>query len=367
MGRRVALVALGLALVGTPVALMNRKSPGYAPTPEAARLYKEGQWHYYQLTAEAHEKALDYLNRAVQVDPKFVQPYGEMMALYTWLFIPGITNEQIRLQKVREIADKALAINPNSAEGYTALSWCRFLERDWRGAEEEIQRAIRYNPDFGIAHDIYCFYLSMQGRFEEAKLEGQRAVKLRSPEARRASAIIASWPFIAERRFDLAIIQLQSVLELEPNFTFGLNYLASCHEANSDIVAAIDIFRADALQGATNPDKVLAVCRELRDAFDAQGQQGYYRKWIELVLAQDSQPEAEWVLTTNPLDLAAAYSMLGEKAKALDLLEEIFDRPQVWHQLKFMPQFDRLHDESRFKVLLKKAGLEQLGSGGLPL
>jgi tetratricopeptide (TPR) repeat protein len=68
----------------------------------------------------------------------------------------------MRLERVREIADKALAINPNSPEGHTALSWCRFLERDWRGAEEAIRKAIKLNSDFALAHDIYCFYLSMQ-------------------------------------------------------------------------------------------------------------------------------------------------------------------------------------------------------------
>jgi tetratricopeptide (TPR) repeat protein len=128
IARKLAFAAAAAALV--VATLLFSSSRHYAPDPEAVRLYKEGQWHYNELAPEAHEKAFDYLNRALRADPKFVQPYGELMALYTWLMMPGITNEQMRLERVREIADKALAINPNSPEGHTALSWCRFLERD---------------------------------------------------------------------------------------------------------------------------------------------------------------------------------------------------------------------------------------------
>ncbi len=353
------LLMMAVTLLATALVSWKGSKPGHTPSPEALELYKEGQWQYSQLTPEAHVKAHTYLTQAVQVDPSFVQPYGEMMALYTWLMIPGITNEQIRLQKVREIADKALAIDPNSVEGHTALSFCRFLERDWHGAEGEIQRAIQVNPNFALAHDIYCFYLSMQGRTKEAHLEGQRAVELRPPDSRRATAIIASWPFMAERRFDLAIVQLQRVMELDPKFSFGLTYLGSCYLAQSNFVAAIDTFKTCALQSAADSDRVLAIFRALRGAYDTQGEQGYFRKWIELMLAEDLLPEEERVLSDNVgPTLAGAYARLGETDKALKELEDHFDEPQIWHQIKFIPEYDTLYDEPRFIALVKRAGLE---------
>jgi len=82
-----------------------------------------GRWYYNQLTSEAHKKAFDYLNQAVELDPQFVQPYRELTALYVWgrqgLF--STSEEQIR--KTKEIADKLLTMDPNLAEGDTALSW----------------------------------------------------------------------------------------------------------------------------------------------------------------------------------------------------------------------------------------------------
>src|SRR6185503_9826102 len=98
-------------------------------------------------------------------------------------------------------------------EGHLALSWCRFLLRDWRGAESEIQQAIKLDPKFALAHDVYCFYLAAQGRAEEANREGQLWTN-QPPEAQRASAMIAAWPFMAGRRFDLAIAQRKRVVDL---------------------------------------------------------------------------------------------------------------------------------------------------------
>jgi serine/threonine protein kinase len=359
------VVAKRLGLVGTTAALLiaggiflKGFKPGHTPNPEAARLYELGRWYYNQLTPEDHANALESLTQAVEKDPKFTRPYGELMMLYTWNSLPGITNEQIRLEKVQEIADKALRIDPNAAEGQMALSWCRFLQRDWRGAETQIQMAIKRDPNLTLAHDVYCFYLSMEGRAEEAHREGRLSAEL-SPVYQRASALIAAWPFMAERRFDLAIAQLKRVLKLDPKFDDGHSFLADCYEASSNYVAAIEEYRTADLLTGKDPAKVTALYATLRQAHDAGGREGYLRKRIDLLLTDRILPANERVLQdSSDRDIAGYYAQLGEKDKALDLLERHFDEPQVWHQIKFLWWFDPLHDEPRFKELVKRARLE---------
>jgi len=352
-GLAAAAVAL-LILAGITV---NKLSRGHVPDPEAVRLYELGRWHYSSLTPEAHEKALEALTQATQQDPKFTQPYGELMMLYTWNMLPGITNEQIRLQKVREIADKALAIDPNSAEGYTALSWCHFLQRDWRGAEKAVQHAIKLNPDLALAHDIYGFYLSMQCRVEEARREGQLSAK-QPPVSRRASSIIAAWPDMAERRFDLAIAKFKQVLELDRNFSWGHSFLGDCYEASSNYVAAIEEYKTADLLNGKDPAKVAAFYGAIRQALTDDGERGYLRKWIELAKAEAALPENERMLNGGDWYTAGYYAMLGEKEMAVEVLTVHFDEPQVWHQIKFRSMYDNLHDEPKFRVLLKRAGFE---------
>lgn len=355
---------LGLGAIAVPLLIMalpflKGSKRGHTPSPEVAELYESGRWHYRQLTVEDHEKAFKYLSQAVQLDPDYVAPYGELAALYTWCMLPEISSEQ-RLQRTREIADKALAIDPNAAEGHTALSWCKFLERDWRGAEDEIVLAITLNPNFAIARDIYSFYLSMQGRTEEAHREALRAAKAET-SSKRASAIIGSWAFIAERRFDLAIAQLQRVLDWDDDFAWGYLYLGICFEAQSKYVAAIEAFKQyDRLSGL-DPRKLDEIYPALHEAYDTAGEQGYWRKRVELFQTQDTLPEEER-LPSALLDLtsiAGCYARLGENQKALDALEKHFDEPNVWHQILFEPLHDSLRGESRFKALVERARLPE--------
>src|SRR5262249_50405976 len=110
----------------------------------------------------------------------------------------GIGTDQERLQRTREIAAKASAIEPNSAEAHTALSYCRFLERDWQGVEAEIARAVKANPKSAVARGLYSFYLTLLERFEEAHRQAQLAEQLESPEAFRLTAIVAAFPYMGE-------------------------------------------------------------------------------------------------------------------------------------------------------------------------
>ena len=355
MAKILALIVAGIALLFVPISLIKRAKHGYTPNPEADRLYKLGQWYYSQLTPEAHAKALEYLSNAAWADPKFVQPYGEWMMLYAWNSVPDSSTEERRLQHVRELASKALAIDPNAAEGHAALSWCKFLQRDWHGAEDEIRRAIQLNPDLPMTHIVYCFYLSMEGRTEEARREGHWAAALEPPGSERVAAIVASWPYVAERRFDLAIAQLQRVLELDRNFAWGHSYLADCYEAQSNYVAAIEESRTNARLLGKDSARVAASHDALRRAYDERGEAGYLRKWIELLHEDEALPEEQRLFDNN---IVGYYARLGEKEMALKTLEEHFNEPQTWHQIKFLAMYDSLHDEPRYKALVKRAGLE---------
>ena len=327
--------------------LLKNGKPGHTPNPEAAHLYQQGQWYYHQLTETDHKKALDYLTQATRADPKFVQPYAELTMLYVWNYI-GAATDQERMTNCALFAAKTAAMDPNSAEAHITLSYCHFLERDWQGAEGEIVRAIKANPKSAIAHDIYSFYLTILERFDEAHREAQVAESLEPPEAARVSAIVAAFPYQGERRFDRAIAQLQKVLELDRNFAGGHDNLGDCYEAASNYIAAIEEYRTAELLQGNNPDKVNAFYGALREAYDSGGQEGYLRKSVELRLA-DHQSGRQ---------LAGYYALLGEKDKALTEIEAHFNEPQEWHQIKYLPLYDSLHNEPRFKELVKRAGLK---------
>ena len=361
LAKKIVLVTVALALTLTALPMLKGSKPGHTPNPEAVAEYDQGQYFYHRLTSEAATNALYHLHRAAQLDPKFVQPYGELTALYVWCIPPGISNDQVRLRRTKEIADQALAIDPDSAEGHAALSLCKFLERDWRSAEAEILRALHRNPNFAIAHDMYAFFLSMQGRIDEAKREAQHSQRI-APTAR-TTAVVAAWPFIAARQLDQAIAQLQRAIKLDENFVVTHGYLGMCYEAQSNYLAAIEEFEiADLLSvGRNSPlvPRVKACYSQLRQAYSTLGEQGYLRKWVELLRADEALPDSEKMFDVADRNLDGYYARLGEHALALDVLEQHFDEVNVWQQVNFLPCYDSLHDEPRFKALVRRAGLEK--------
>jgi tetratricopeptide (TPR) repeat protein len=360
VGAKVGLAAAAVALGCLALPFLKGAKHVHRPKLEAQKLYDDGRWYYNQCTPEDHAKAFIKLTKAVQIDPKFPQPYGELIMIYGWGDAPGASNDLQRLQGAREIANKLRAIDPDLAQTHLALSFCHFVERDWRGIEQEIREAIAANPDLAIARFAYCFYLGLEGRTAEAEREGKRAQELEpGVDGRRISAIGAAWPFIAERRFDRAIDQLQQVVKLDWKFAAGHEYLGDCYLAQSNYLAAIEEYRTCALLSHQDPARIAEIYDALRHAYQTEGEQACLRKWIELMLADEALPADKRMLADySSTAIAGYYARLGEKDKALDELENHFDEPNVWSQIKFEPIFDNLHGEPRYKALVKRAGLE---------
>jgi serine/threonine protein kinase len=353
IARKLGLAGAAVAVVSAALLFLKVFNPEYTPKPEALREYDLGRWFYNQCTTEGHKKAIEHLNKAVELDRKFLKPYGELVAVYVWGKTGVFADNEEKLRKTKELADKLLALDPTLAEGHAALSQYHFIQRDWRGAENEIVRAITLNPQSSVARDMYVLFLSLQGRAEEAQPHAQRSQEL-EPTAR-TTALVAAMPFFAARQFDRAIAQAKRVIELDKNFAEAHNFLGRCYEAQSNYLAAIEEFKtSDLLEGREPP---IADYAALREAYNTLGQEGYLRKSIEFIHRDAALPESE--KDFYEVDLPSYYARLGEKEKALDELEKNAHEG-FQNQLLFEPMFDTLRDEPRFKALLKRAGLEKV-------
>src|SRR5262249_4528345 len=149
------------------------------------------------------------------------------------------------------------------------------------------------------------------------------------------------------------IAQLRRCLDLDINFPIGHHYLGRCYEAQSNYLAAIEELKTFELLSGRDEAKVTARYAALREAYLSQGQEGYFRKWIEKIHADEAAGEPVYEQVA-----AGYYAMLGEIEPALKELESEFETFGIWQILKFEVHYDPLHDEPRFKALLRRAGLE---------
>ena len=105
-----------------------------------------------------------------------------------------------------------------------------------------------------------------------------------------------------------------------------------------------------------NSNRVIAGYAALRQAYDTDGERGYFRKYIDLIREDEALPDVDQVFFV--VDVAGYYARLGDKERALDEIERHFDKPSVRAQLKFEPLYDTLYDHPRFKKFLERAGIE---------
>src|SRR5205814_213558 len=174
-------------------------------------------------------------------------------------------------------------------------------------AENELQRAIELNPNYAYAHQAYALHLTAMGQLAAAKTEIKRALEL-DPQSLSINRDLGRIFYFA-REYDQAIKQYRLALKIdtfEPlaiplRRLLGWAYLAhGMHEQAS--AEFIEILRLQ----KTSPERIDA----LRQAYNAAGMRGYWRKWLELQSERIKRGQL------SPFYAAQIYAFLDEKNQA---------------------------------------------------
>jgi TolB-like protein/DNA-binding winged helix-turn-helix (wHTH) protein/Tfp pilus assembly protein PilF len=317
--------------------------------PEAQDLYLKGLFTMRgSESAEASEKAIKYLQQAIEKDPNYAAAYGALAGVYA-LWIPGMTRgPREQMPKAREFALKALTLDNTLAEAHSVLGMIELqYEWDWSAAEEEYNQTIALNPNHIDVHGWHCRGLVARGRTEEAVAEAKRIIAL-SPSPLGWDQVI--WVFILAHRYDLARERAQDLLEVAPNWVWAHFEMAQVYEQQGQLEeAARESLKADELFG-TDAKKIA----QLKEAMAKSGPQGYWRRTLE------NYRESAKSNYVPPVLVAQACVRVGDKECAFEWLEKGFEgRDDLMIHLKVEPVFDSLHSDSRFQDLVRRVGIPQ--------
>lgn len=158
----------------------EKKMIKQAPTmnAEANLLFLKGMQLGAKGTPLDLMNAIQYLERAVELDPKFALAHASIA--YCWI---GVSGEEVpgdlAFPKAKSALDRALALDPNLAEVQMIRGMYAFqADQDWEEAEKGLRKAIELRPSFSEAHDWFGRSLAALGRLDEAISEMQRAYEL---------------------------------------------------------------------------------------------------------------------------------------------------------------------------------------------
>ena len=289
------------------------------------------------------ERAFQLFERATKLDPNLPEAYAAWANLYVVAAGDHLPMREA-IPKARELALRALALDPDSAEGHAALGNIALqYDNDWDTAEEEFSRAIALNPSCLTAYRFLGTLMIVLERFEEAKAVFRRAIEL-DPSGHHRGAL--AWAEIESGNFEEGLRLHEEWGEGE-----GASRAHHLHVAFMFLAAGR---RADALRIAEAPppddSEEVAFDHALLNALV-----GHPEPARRIAAAVE---RGEMTTYTSATHLAMLYSALGERAKALDLLEKD-DREGdrvLWLHYRGV-FFDPLRDEPRFQALLRKSRL----------
>lgn len=340
-------VRLGRELTAADRARLTRRDTA---SGEAYDVFLQARERWRLRTPESIRQAITLYERAIAIDPQFARAYVGLADCYN-IAASGLPPNH-RYPRAKANAEKAVALDPGSAEAHTSLAFMRYkFEWRWEDAEREFKEAIRLNPRYALAHHWYGEFLGLMDRPDEALVELNRALEL-DPFSLAVRSDMTR-PLIRARRLAEARRVLDEGLEIDPNwYGFPLMMAEILALEGRDRESAEQTWRAMTLRAVPVEE-----INELRAAFEKGGMAEMTRAQIRQLLRQDVQPTSSASFFTAQY-LSFAYGRLGDREQALRWLETSIERREdaAIHMLT-NPAYDSIRQEPRFQQLLERLGL----------
>jgi tetratricopeptide (TPR) repeat protein len=253
--------------------------------------------------------------RAIEIDPNFAMAYAGAADCGSMIYNAWDANPSF-LAQAEASSRKAIELDPELAEGHSALAVALTHAKRHQEAEQEFEAALRLNPKLFEAHYFYARSRLQQGKRAEAVRSFEEAARLRPDDYQ-------TFSFMAQAHEGLS-----QKAEAEAAHRKALQLVEKHVELNPDDARALNL-------GAS--ELALAGQRELG------------LQWARRSLESDPD-DAMMQYNTG-----CFYAVQGEPEEALTCLDKAI-RLGYGHRewVDNDPDWDSLRTDPRFQVLLKK-------------
>lgn len=324
----------------------RRLAKHHTSNPAAYEFYLKGDHLRMKRTAESLAKSIQYLEKAIELDPRFVPAYTALAQNYIEP-PPPLTPKEAH-QKRKELFLKALEIDSTHGQAYSGLAvYAWRVERDWGEAERLMRRAAELEPNNPSVRNNYGVFLLSAGRVDEGLAELRQAESL-SP-ANVGIITVLGTAYIYARRYDEAIEQDRKALELEPDYALALMGIGWAHGHKGMYPEAFDWLERAARLEERRGSNMLAL---LGHFYALAGRRDDALKTLERLDGLQAQGRGSWGAR------AVVHAALGDRDRAFDCLDKALENSEWWvSTLKVNPVFDPLRADPRFAGLMRRTGL----------
>src|SRR5580704_7253271 len=162
--------------------------------------------HYWRVTRQDNVVAQALLEKAIAIDPNYGQALGVLATSYTFSAHMGWADMAAIVPIAERAALASIQADSEDPWAHHALGSVSLFKRRFEDSLGAFESALSLNPNFSLAQGYYGLALSYCGRWQEACVAAQRALRL-SPRDPFAAIFcgIAAYSHFVGRNYDEAI------------------------------------------------------------------------------------------------------------------------------------------------------------------
>ncbi len=211
-------------------------SPRAPVNPAAHDAYLRGRYFFNK---QDYSHSLESFEQAIALDPGYASAHAGYASALEAATTYAIGTPQQLMPRAIVAAQRAIQLDPQNGEAYTALGSVQTIyEWDWSAAEQNLTRGIALNPNDSIAEFKYAIYLEAVGRPQDAVAHMRRALQL-DPLSFLVNRRLGVALYY-DRQYDAAIAQLQRAAEMEPSSGSVEHYLSLIYEQKGEHDKAVE-------------------------------------------------------------------------------------------------------------------------------
>jgi adenylate cyclase len=192
--------------------------------------FLRGRAYYKEYSRAGNARAKPEFQAALGITPRFVSAIVGLArthiedATFGWS-----ASREGSLAEAKRLLDGALSINENHATARAELAHILMVSGDYDAAREQGQRAISIDPNSAEAQNVTAFIFLCLNLPREALQYARNAIRL-SPGAPEFYLIATADAYMMLRRYDEAVPLLERILARRPRWIMARASLAICHE-----------------------------------------------------------------------------------------------------------------------------------------
>ncbi|MFY9720852.1 MAG: winged helix-turn-helix domain-containing protein [Candidatus Cybelea sp.] len=311
------------------------------------RNYCQGSFLIEQRTEPSIQRAIEFFEAALRSNPNYLPALvglGRSHALLAeyWHVPPNVS-----FPLAKKAIAQALAIDASSAIAHAVRSGLLcFCDWDWRGAQEEIELALRLNPGSTFVRNNAAWLYVCTGRYADALAQAELALTM-EPSSLPLQLLLAR-VLVHSREYQDAIAIMTNLLETDPAFYIARRYRAQAYLLWGDPEKAIGDLELLPAERSEEPSFRLPMLGR------AYADMGRLDRANEILTKLRALAQTDYVVAWN---LAIVAIGVGRLEEAMLLLEGAYEQREVALPfLRSLTWFEPLAEDARFRELLEKIG-----------